>query len=371
MLKYFAICIIILFSHQLLNSQGVMFRRIMIDPGHGGSATGTEGFNGTDYPDEKDINLNVGLYLKNILLNQLAQIQMTRSTDVHVYNTLRQTMINDEKPEAMVSIHFNGHENQNIQGTETFWYKNIIAEGKRLAENLQDDLLSIGYSDRGVKREYFKVLDVDSTVAASLTEALFITEQDGWQKMTIGVMGILQVATCINNGLIHFFDGSSYPSSNLDDISISWRFDLFPFINFIDLTWGSGGNKHKTITYSVLSSDNPYLPINQWNVEVQDTTATSFEDSIEVDSKFYCIEMNEDSTFTYSEKLGYIKNVCNTTLGKDLSLISMPLFELNYECVSDIGTKYQDRIESISKWDATNQCWYTSCNSFMGWLDDW
>jgi len=366
------IILLFLFFTQIVYSQGVMFRRIMIDPGHGGYDGGSPGRNGDPAPNESDINLNVGLYLKNTLLNQLAQVQMTRSSDVYVSKYTRQNLINAQLPEAMVSIHMNSSSNPEVQGTETFWYKDSLANGKSLASYIQDDLLMIGYADRGVKKKAYVVLNVKKEIAATLTEPLFISEQDGWYKMTFsgGIIGTQQVATYINNGLIHFFDGSTYPSSNLDDFTLDWQFDPFPFIHIIDFTWGSGGNKNKTITYSVLSSDDPYLPINQWNVEVQNTTATTFEDSIDVESKFYCIEMNENSTLTYSEKLGYLKKDCNTTSGKDLNLVSMPLFESNYESVSDLGSKYQDRIESVSKWDATNQKWYTACNSFLGWIDD-
>ena len=55
---------------------------IVVDPGHGGIDPGKVGINGCY---EKDVNLAIGKFLKEILEKKKCQVIMTRETDAGLY----------------------------------------------------------------------------------------------------------------------------------------------------------------------------------------------------------------------------------------------------------------------------------------------
>ena len=59
-------------------------RKVVIDPGHGGSDPGALGYNGSAWPDEADFNLTVSLKVRDLLQAAGCSVVMTRSTDVAV-----------------------------------------------------------------------------------------------------------------------------------------------------------------------------------------------------------------------------------------------------------------------------------------------
>ncbi|HOS76329.1 MAG TPA: N-acetylmuramoyl-L-alanine amidase, partial [Verrucomicrobiota bacterium] len=59
-------------------------RKVVIDPGHGGSDPGATGYDGPGKPNEADFNLAVSLKLRTLLQAAGCSVVMTRSTDVAV-----------------------------------------------------------------------------------------------------------------------------------------------------------------------------------------------------------------------------------------------------------------------------------------------
>lgn len=59
------------------------FRKVIIDPGHGGMDGGAIGTGGVI---EKDINLAISLKLRSLLEIQGYEVLMTRDTDVSIYD---------------------------------------------------------------------------------------------------------------------------------------------------------------------------------------------------------------------------------------------------------------------------------------------
>jgi N-acetylmuramoyl-L-alanine amidase len=97
--------------------------RILLDPGHGGEELGAKG--PTGYP-EKDANLVTSQLLAQQLKKLGAIVNLTRDTDIDLSLEDRVKIINEQKPDLAISIHYNalpdGGDAINTQGISTFWY---------------------------------------------------------------------------------------------------------------------------------------------------------------------------------------------------------------------------------------------------------
>lgn len=102
--------------------------QVVIDIGHGGADPGKVGINSSL---EKDINLAIGLYLKEYLSAAGYSVTLTRETDVSLADTdasnqklsdfqNRTRLINDLAPSAVISIHQNSYPQETVQGTQVF-----------------------------------------------------------------------------------------------------------------------------------------------------------------------------------------------------------------------------------------------------------
>lgn len=97
--------------------------KVLLDPGHGGSESGSVG--PTGYP-EKAATLVVSKLLQAELSKRGATVLMTRDGDQQVSLTDRVAMINQTEPAIALSIHYNALPDNgdalNTQGIGTFWY---------------------------------------------------------------------------------------------------------------------------------------------------------------------------------------------------------------------------------------------------------
>ncbi|MBS6952385.1 MAG: N-acetylmuramoyl-L-alanine amidase [Enterocloster asparagiformis] len=117
---------------------------VVIDAGHGGFDPGKVGIDGQL---EKDINLSIALRLKEYLEASDVNVILTRDTDTGLYQSgdsrkkvsdmrRRCDIINEARPDLVVSIHQNSYHQEEINGGQVFYYK-TSQNGKRLAEILQ------------------------------------------------------------------------------------------------------------------------------------------------------------------------------------------------------------------------------------------
>lgn len=124
---------------------------IVIDPGHGGMDGGAVGNSGTL---EKDINLKVSLFLKEIAENNGKKVIMTRDSDVSLDSSgsktvrvqkrsdleNRRKILNENKDSVFISIHMNKFEQPNVRGAQVFYANND--QSRVLAQNIQTSLIS-------------------------------------------------------------------------------------------------------------------------------------------------------------------------------------------------------------------------------------
>lgn len=94
-------------------------RRVVIDPGHGGSALGTQKPRSLA---EKELTLDIGLRLRPLLESAGFEVLMTRETDVDVSLQERALLANESQADIFVSIHVNWFDEAgDVRGVETYY----------------------------------------------------------------------------------------------------------------------------------------------------------------------------------------------------------------------------------------------------------
>jgi N-acetylmuramoyl-L-alanine amidase len=103
----------------LTRALGLKVGRIVIDPGHGGHDTGTQGVKGLL---EKDLVLDVSLRLGKLIEERMnAEVIFTRSDDTFIPLEGRTALANEKKADLFLSIHANSSQYPRIAGVETFY----------------------------------------------------------------------------------------------------------------------------------------------------------------------------------------------------------------------------------------------------------
>jgi N-acetylmuramoyl-L-alanine amidase len=168
---------------------------IVIDPGHGGTATirndstwnNAVGPNGTL---EKTLTLDIGLRLVARLSALGHRAIATRTTDVNLRLRDRAGVARTAKADVFLSIHFNGSHRHDAQGTETLVETNHTVRSARLSLAVQDALLPVtGLRDRNkafdaatrIKPQGLGVLKLGAhfpETAACLVEISFLDRAD-------------------------------------------------------------------------------------------------------------------------------------------------------------------------------------------------
>lgn len=121
--------------------------KVVIDAGHGGSDPGKVGVNQTE---EKEINLQIAMQLKELLEQEDIEVVMTREEDGGLYSEkatnkkledmrARCKLMEEEDPDLVVSIHQNSYTDSSVRGAQVFYYGQS-AEGKKAAECIQNAL---------------------------------------------------------------------------------------------------------------------------------------------------------------------------------------------------------------------------------------
>ncbi len=142
---------------------------IMIDPGHGGEDPGAVGCG----LEEKNVNLETSLNLRQLLQDNGFDVIMTREEDVYLTLASRTDYANAQRVDRFVAIHTNASSPPST-GVETFCYYTASTFSFDLRDKIQNEMLSIWQlRDRGVKTAGFYVLK-HTVMPATLSELAFI-----------------------------------------------------------------------------------------------------------------------------------------------------------------------------------------------------
>ncbi|UCF79376.1 MAG: N-acetylmuramoyl-L-alanine amidase [Candidatus Eiseniibacteriota bacterium] len=121
---------------RLLDASSVRGRRIVLDPGHGGTFSGAMGRAGLE---EDDVNLGVALYLWGLLRDAGAEVFLTRSSDVDFLEgpdgqlrddlAKRMEIASAAKPELFVSLHHNADISRSTSKNQIETYFKMLDDG--------------------------------------------------------------------------------------------------------------------------------------------------------------------------------------------------------------------------------------------------
>ena len=169
--------------------------KIVIDAGHGGSDSGAA-YNGRL---EKNDTLRLALDIGKILSDHGIDVSYTRTTDIY-HSPYEKAMIgNNACADLFISIHRNAAQKPNTgTGIETLVYadRGVAAQ---LARNINNELETTGYRNRGViERPELTVLK-RTTMPAVIVEAGFLNNNSDNQLFDTKLD---QIAQAIANGIL-------------------------------------------------------------------------------------------------------------------------------------------------------------------------
>ena len=139
---------------------GIDGKRIVLDPGHGGSDTGAIGPTGVT---EKSIALRIAKRLKVLLEAEGAEVILTRTEDTEVSPKkakatdveelqARCDIANQNSADIFLSIHLDAFSGPEAHGTTGYYYEMGSADSTRLADCVKRGVLRrLGTLDRGTK----------------------------------------------------------------------------------------------------------------------------------------------------------------------------------------------------------------------------
>ncbi len=216
-------------------------RKIVLDPGHGGSATGTTGGGLT----EKDLALDIAGRLHELLADRY-RVAMTREADIDVELDRRSAIANRAEADLFVSIHVNWLPRNQTCGVETYYLgptddpelaalaerENAEAHGYSLADlrrlldgvyaqAMQDESRTLadavqaalferlrtsnpGLRNRGVKSAPFVVL-IDAQMPAILAEVSCLSDADEIERLHEDDY-LQSIAEALDDGIRNYAD---------------------------------------------------------------------------------------------------------------------------------------------------------------------
>lgn len=155
---------------------------VVIDAGHGGTAIGTAYGKLT----EKELNLDISKRLNALLKEKGIATYMIRSDDSNVDNYERAYIANMLKAKLFLSIHINGVNNKNIDGTMTLYCPSEKSgfTGKDFSDIIQKNMVSaLKATDRGLRSRPDLIVLRETQMPAAIAEIAFITNSSDRAKL--------------------------------------------------------------------------------------------------------------------------------------------------------------------------------------------
>ncbi len=193
---------------------------IVIDCGHGGEDGGAVSENGII---EKDINLEIGLTLKTLFVQNGFKVVMIRETDKAIYSdsakSLKEKKISDlhnrsdicncSLENIYISIHQNKFEESKYKGSQVFYSSNT-QESKLLAESIRSAIIGLLQKDneRQCKEATSDIYILDKAqVPAVLVECGFLSNPEE-ERLLNKEHYRNQVAFSIYCGFLDFYNNN-------------------------------------------------------------------------------------------------------------------------------------------------------------------
>ena len=165
---------------------------VILDAGHGGDDPGKVGVNEVL---EKDVNLQITMKVKECLEKEGVTVKLTREMDEGLETEgaknkkvedmkARVRMINEIKPELVVSIHQNSYQTEDVKGAQVFYYIHS-QKGEEMAKILQEAVRTVDPENhRQVKaNESYYVLK-RTEVPTVIVECGFLSNWEEAEKLS-------------------------------------------------------------------------------------------------------------------------------------------------------------------------------------------
>ncbi len=175
---------------------------VAVDAGHGGSDPGAIGPRGTF---EKDVALDISLFLGELLEDAGATVVYTRTDDVYVSIFERPEIASRNDADVLVSIHANSYIGNTARGTETLYHPKG-SPNQLLAQSLQTELVeAVQLIDRGLRQRTDLALLNGSSIPTALVEVGFLNHPE--EELLLRSRGFQQVAAeGLFNGVVRFLE---------------------------------------------------------------------------------------------------------------------------------------------------------------------
>lgn len=192
----------------LLQEPAKVYERILvIDAGHGGKDAGAISKEG-HY--EKEINLQIVYFLKELLDQEDIKVYYTRLSDDTVYLRPRVQLANSVQCDMFISIHCNSNNVSGPKGTEILYYDTSIGgiDNRRLAKIMSDEISkAIPLKNRGLiskEKEDIYILN-KAEVPAALIETGYLSNSHDLDYLLIEE-NQKAVAQGIYNGIMKAYE---------------------------------------------------------------------------------------------------------------------------------------------------------------------
>lgn len=179
---------------------------VVLDAGHGGEDPGKVGLNGAE---EKDINLNIALLVKEYLEEAEVEVVMTRTEDERLADTQagdlkeRVGLMNGQNPILAVSIHQNSYHEREVRGAQVFYYTDS-AEGEEAAECLRRALAELDPDNtKQIKANNTYYLLKKTEVPVVIAECGFLSNSEDAQKL-VAEEYQQELARALTDGILEY-----------------------------------------------------------------------------------------------------------------------------------------------------------------------
>lgn len=211
------LCVQTLYAPQPVFSQAQAGMTVVVDAGHGGIDGGVTGKK--TGKKESDLNLAIAFYLKTALEDKGFSVILTRKTEAGLYGTTakgfkkrdmqrRREIIEEAKPDFVLSLHQNFYPSRSSRGAQVF-YKKDSANGERLAALTQEKLNGL-YAGQGVKArkvttgEFFML---DCTTAPSLLIECGFLSNPADEELLVSSAWQRKLAETLANSVLTYLSG--------------------------------------------------------------------------------------------------------------------------------------------------------------------
>lgn len=162
---------------------GLSDRLVVIDPGHGGTDSGSLGKDSTGktVQMEKDLNLAIALRLNELLRGAGVNTYMLRTDDSSMTLYARPAKANELNASLYVAVHNNSNESPTPSGTETHYYNkpddpSYGYTSKAIADTVQSELVkTLRLKDRKTKSSPSLAVLNKTQMPAIIIEGAFIS----------------------------------------------------------------------------------------------------------------------------------------------------------------------------------------------------